>query len=120
MGTRVLYVDDEEPLRVLVKSELGQHGYEVETAEDGDVALTMLEQKSYDLVLLDIRMPRMDGIEVLNRMKARSIRPRIIMLTGVDDLSIAVRSVKLGATDFLTKPYDLEQLLSSIKRVLAR
>jgi DNA-binding response OmpR family regulator len=120
MAARVLYVDDEESLRMLVRSELSPHGYEVDIAEDGDVALNMLEQKTYDLVLLDIRMPRMDGIEVLNQMKIRNIRPRIIMLTGVDDLSVAVQSVKLGATDFITKPYDLEQLLSSIKRVLAR
>ncbi|SRR5712692_9291201 len=120
MAARVLYVDDEEALRTLVKSQLALQGFEVETAEDGDVALNLLRKNTFDLVLLDIRMPRMDGIQVLKKMKADNMRPRIIMLTGVDDLSTAIQSVKLGANDFITKPYDLEKLLSGVRRVLAR
>lgn len=120
MAARLLYVDDEESLRILVKSQLALEGFFVETADDGDVALEMLAKDSFDLVLLDIRMPRMDGLIVLKELKSRGIRPRIIMLTGVDDLSIAIQSVKLGANDYVTKPYDIDKLLACINRVLAR
>ncbi len=120
MATRLLYVDDEESLRILVKGQLALEGFEVDTAEDGDVALEMLQQDPYDLVLLDIRMPRVTGLDVLKEMKAQGIRPRVIMLTGVDDLSVAIQSVKLGANDYVTKPYDIEKLLECINRVLAR
>ncbi len=120
MAARLLYVDDEESLRAVVKTQLTLDGFEVETAEDGDVALEILRQNSFDLVLLDIRMPRMDGIEVLKQMRRHNIRPRVIMLTALDDLSIAIQSMKLGANDYVTKPYDIEKLLGCINRVLAR
>jgi len=117
---KILYVDDEETLRVLVKSQLMSEGYEVQVAEDGDVAVETLSRSPQDLVLLDIRMPRMSGVAVLEALKKKNIKPRIIMLTAVDDLSVAIQCVKLGANDYLTKPFDLEHLLAAIKRVLAR
>jgi DNA-binding response OmpR family regulator len=117
---KILYVDDEETLRLLVKNQLTNEGYDVQIADDGDVALDMLSQSPQDLVLLDIRMPRMSGVQVLEEFKKRGIKPRIIMLTAVDDLSVAIQCVKLGANDYLTKPFDLEHLLGAINRVLAR
>lgn len=117
---KLLYVDDEEALRILVKNQLAYEGFCVDTADDGDTAINMLEQNSYNLVLLDIRMPRMNGIEVLQYMKEHNIRPRVIMLTAVDDLSVAIQAVKNGASDYITKPYDLNNLLACINRVLAR
>ena len=117
---KILYVDDEETLRLLVKSQLTNEGYDVEVADDGDVAVEMLSQSPQDLVLLDIRMPRMNGVAVLETLKKKNIKPRIIMLTAVDDLTVAIQCVKLGANDYLTKPFDLEHLLAAIKRVLAR
>jgi DNA-binding response OmpR family regulator len=117
---KILYVDDEETLRVLVRSQLMSEGYEVQVAEDGDVAVDVLSKSPQDLVLLDIRMPRMNGVAVLEALKQKKIKPRIIMLTAVDDLSVAIQCVKLGANDYLTKPFDLEHLLAAIKRVLAR
>lgn len=89
-------------------------------ADDGDTAVDMLARSPKDLILLDIRMPRMSGVEVLEELKKRQIKPRIIMLTAVDDLSVAIQCVKLGANDYLTKPFDLEHLLAAITRVLAR
>ena len=65
-------------------------------------------------------MPRMNGIEVLQYMKQHNIRPRVIMLTGVDDLSVAIQAVKNGANDYITKPYDLQNLLACINRILAK
>ena len=116
----ILYVDDEETLRLLVRNQLTSEGYNVEVADDGDTAVEVMSRSPQDLVLLDIRMPRMSGIEVLEELKKRQIKPRIIMLTAVDDLSVAIQCVKLGANDYLTKPFDLEHLLSAIQRVLAR
>ena len=115
---RILYVDDEEELRYLVENQLSHEGFHVKTADDGDTAVKMLEENSYDVILLDIRMPRMSGIEVLKYIKKRGINSRVIMLTAVDDLSVALESVKNGAIDYLTKPYEFETLLKSIKRVI--
>jgi DNA-binding response OmpR family regulator len=120
MAKRLLFVDDEEALRTVVQEQLAMEGFDVATAEDGDVAIEMLEKDSYDLVLLDIRMPRMDGLTVLKEMRSRKLRPRVIMLTGADDLSVAIQSVKLGANDYVTKPYEIRNLLACINRVLAR
>ncbi len=117
---KLLYVDDEEALRILVKSQLALEGYDIETADDGDTALEMLKKDSYDLILLDIRMPRMNGIEVLKNLKSSNHRIRVIMLTAVTELSSAIEAVKLGANDYMTKPYNIEELLNCINRALAR
>jgi len=117
---RLLYVDDEESLRILVKSQLISEGFYVDAADDGDTAVEDLKKNSYDIILLDIRMPRMNGIEVLKFIKQQKIKSRVVMLTAVDDLSIAIESVKNGANDYVTKPYDLNNLLACINRVIAR
>lgn len=118
--TKLLYVDDEDSLRILVKSQLTMEGFDVDTAEDGDVALEMITTGNYDIVLLDIRMPRMDGNEVLKQLRKSNIKTRIIMLTAVTELTSAIEAVKLGANDYVTKPYNIEDLLGCIHRVLAR
>jgi DNA-binding response OmpR family regulator len=116
----ILYVDDEDALRTLVKNQLATEGYTVETADDGDTAMEMLEKASYGVILLDVRMPRVSGVEVLKFIRDRKVISRVIMLTAVDDLSVAIESVKLGANDYLTKPYDLVSLVTAIERVTAR
>jgi DNA-binding response OmpR family regulator len=118
--TRLLYVDDEDTLRLLVHDQLEGEGFAVSTADDGDTAIEDLKKNSYDVILLDIRMPRMSGIEVLKFIKAEKITSRVIVLTAVDDLSVAIEAVKNGANDYLTKPYDLNGLLTSIRRVMAK
>jgi len=116
---RLLYVDDEASLRLLVKSQLDAEGFHVETADDGDTAIELLEKHSYDVILLDIRMPRVNGIEVLKYHRGRKLPSRVIILTGVDDLSVALEAVRNGASDYLTKPYELGMLLASIKKAMA-
>lgn len=116
----ILYVDDEETLRTLVEHQLGAEGFTVSTADDGDTAIDKLQKNPYDVILLDIRMPRVSGIEVLKFLKEKKNPARVIILTAVDDLSVAIEAVKNGANDYLTKPYDLAGLLNSIRRVLAR
>jgi CheY-like chemotaxis protein len=118
--TRLLFVDDEEALRVLVKAQLEAEGFQVETADDGDTAMEILAKQSYDVILLDIRMPRVSGIEVLQQVRKRGIKSRVIILTAVDDLSVAIEAVKNGANDYLTKPYQISSLMSSIQRVMAK
>jgi DNA-binding response OmpR family regulator len=118
--TRVLYVDDEDALRELVKNQLEGEGFHVETADDGDTGISVLGKHAFDVVLLDIRMPRVNGIEVLKHIREKKMPSRVIILTAVDDLSVAIEAVKNGANDYITKPYDLGALVASIQRVLAR
>jgi len=114
----ILVVDDEDALRTVLSSELESEGYVVATAGDGDEAISILQGKSFDLVLLDIKMPRVDGFEVLRFIKEKYPATKVIMLTGFADLKNAIESKKLGAEDFVSKPYDLVDLLTTIERVL--
>jgi DNA-binding NtrC family response regulator len=115
----ILVVDDEEALRMVLSSELASEGYEVRAAGDGDEAIVELEKSPFDLVLLDIKMPRMNGFEVLKFIKEKHSRSKVVMLTGFADLKNAIESKKLGADDFVSKPYDLVDLLTTIERVLS-
>lgn len=116
----ILYVDDEEALRQLVGEQLRLENFLIETAEDGDKAIEILKKRTFDVILLDMRMPRVNGIEVLKFMKKRKISSRVVVLTAVDDLSVAIEAVKNGANDYLTKPYDYNTLISAIRRVMAK
>ncbi len=117
--SRILVVDDEDALRTVLSSELTSAGYEVATASDGDEAITEVQNMKLDLVLLDIKMPRVDGFEVLKFIKKNYPAVRVIMLTGFADLKNAIESKKHGAEDFVSKPYDLVDLLTTIERVLS-
>ena len=116
--TKILVVDDEDALRILLKEELTLHGFNVSEAGDGEAAMDLLSQNYFDLVILDIRMPGMDGIEVLKNIQEKKLAKKVIMLTGVDELKIARDSMRFGANDFMTKPYDFPKLFACIDRVL--
>ena len=116
----ILYVDDEETLRMLVSHQLEPEGFAVDSADDGDTAVEMTSKKNYAVILLDVRMPRMNGIEVLKYLREHKSPSRIIMLTGVDDLAVALEAVKNGANDYITKPYDLSNLVKCIRRVIEK
>lgn len=116
---RILFVDDDAELRAIVREQLSAAGYDVDEAEDGSVAMEKMGQGTYRLILLDITMPGTSGLDVLRTIKERTPSCRVIMLTGVVGLSVAIESLKMGADDYITKPYNLEYLLSSIRRVLA-
>ena len=117
--SNILVVDDEDALRMVLSSELQSSGYEVGTASDGDEAINQVQSKKFDLVLLDIKMPRVDGFEVLKFIKKNQPNIKVIMLTGFADLKNAIESKKHGAEDFVSKPYDLVDLLTTIERVLS-
>lgn len=122
---RVLVVDDEESLRFLLASELAAESFEVQTAGDGEEAIEMIRKKiekseKFDVVLLDIRMPKLDGWEVLKFIKSNVPETRVIMLTAYADVKNAIEALRLGASDFVSKPYDLDDILTSINRALGK
>jgi DNA-binding NtrC family response regulator len=113
---RVLVVDDEEPFRRLLKRELGRKGYVVEVAADGAEALAKLGEQAFDVILLDIVMPGMDGLATMKRLREDAASPAIIVLTGRATVETAVEAMKSGAFDYLTKPYKLDELIVLVDR----
>jgi len=107
---RVLVADDESRLRELLVRELGRKGHEVEGVGDGEAALTRLRDAAYDIVILDMKMPRKEGIEVLRELGAFPEHPQVIVMTGFQEVATAVEAMKLGAYDYLTKPTKIEEL----------
>jgi DNA-binding NtrC family response regulator len=120
MAKTILFVDDDRDLREIVTDQLSASGYTVEVAEDGETAINKLRQQNYALVLLDITIPQKTGIDVLRFAKDHAPESKVIMLTGMVGLSVAIESMRLGATDYITKPYNMDYLLSSIKRALEK
>jgi DNA-binding NtrC family response regulator len=117
---RVLVVDDEETYRFMLKTLLEAEGFAPTTANDGVQAINAVQARSFDIVLLDVKMPKVDGVEALRFIKENFPDTEVIMLTGVGDVKIAVECMKAGAYDFLTKPYSTEELLTTVERALER
>jgi DNA-binding NtrC family response regulator len=109
-AARILVAEDEANLRMVLQKELERHGYRVQVAPDGEAALRRLEETNVDVLLCDINMPRMDGMELLRRVRERPNPPEVIMLTGQATVETAVEAMKLGAYDYLTKPYSITEL----------
>ncbi|TAK33714.1 MAG: sigma-54-dependent Fis family transcriptional regulator, partial [Lysobacteraceae bacterium] len=118
---QILVVDDEESITFLLKTELEElGGYDVDVALNGTEAINLLQSKIYDIVLLDIKMPRVSGIDVLKFITEHSPTTQVIMLTNIVDYKTAIETMKLGAYDFVSKPYDTDQLLATMSRALDR
>jgi len=118
--TKILVVDDEESIRNLMRMNLELDGYSTLVAEDGPTALEIFEKESPEVVLLDVRMPGMDGTEVLSRMKALNSDAEIIIVTGHGDMDMAVECLRKEASNFLTKPVSEDLLSLAIKRALEK
>ena len=116
---RILLVDDEQPIQTLLSFPLQRDGYEVVQASDGREALTRFSEQQFDLVVLDVMMPRMDGLEVCRRLRARSSVP-IIMLTAKSEEIDKVLGLELGADDYITKPFSMREFRSRVKAALRR
>jgi CheY-like chemotaxis protein len=114
----ILAVDDDEALRVLLTTILEKEGYRVTTAIDGDQAIEIFQQQPFDLVLLDIMMPTISGLEVLKFIKEKSPSTKVVMLTAYSQLKVAVKTKELGADDFIAKPFMRPDLLNTIKGLL--
>ncbi len=120
MSARILVVDDEEIVLKSCLRILGDGGFDVDTATNGADALRRVEEHHYDLIILDIMMPGIDGLEVLQRVKEAHPDIDVIMITGLSQIDIAVRAMKLGAFDYLPKPFEPDQLNLVIERALER
>ena len=116
----ILVVDDEETFRYLLSSLISTAGYSVDTVVDGVAAINAVQTKLYHIVLLDVKMPKVDGIEVLKFIKNNFPGIEVIMLTGGSDVKTAVECMRIGAYDYITKPTTADELLSTISRALER
>jgi two-component system nitrogen regulation response regulator NtrX len=117
---RILIVDDEEAVRSSLRMIFDYEGYEVVLAANGPAGLKMAEQEAPDLVILDIKMPQMDGLEVLKRLKAEEPSPPVVILSGHGTVKTAVEAVKLGAFDFIEKPPDSDRMLIVARNALGQ
>jgi len=120
MARKILVVDDDAGIRDALKMILEYEGYEVLSAPDGRTALADLDSTRIDAVLLDIKMPGMDGFEILDRVVAREDAPPVLMISGHGDIQTAIEATRRGAIDFLEKPPQRERILVSIKNALSR
>jgi signal transduction histidine kinase len=116
MAEKILLVDDEEGIRKVLGISLADGGYEVFTAENGEKALAIFIEQRPPIVLTDIKMPGMDGIELLKKIKAEDPDTEVVMITGHGDMDLAIQSLKFDATDFITKPINDEALEIALKR----
>ncbi len=117
---RVLAVDDQRYFRELIGEFLAAEGFEAQTASSGEEALHLLERSAYDIVLTDLVMPGMDGSELVHRVKARNPDQDIVVVTGVVDVRTAVDAMKLGASDYLLKPFDRRALALCLEDILQK
>ena len=116
----ILVVDDEVSIRRTLREILEYEDYAVEEAEDGEVALAKLRANKFDVVLLDVKMPKKDGMEVLEALSKEQIDVPVVMISGHGTIDTAVEATKLGAFDFVEKPPDLNRLLLTIRNALDR
>lgn len=112
---KLLVVDDERNLRTVIQKEMVRKGHEVETAPDGQAAWELLESRDFDVLLCDINMPRLDGMDLLRRIREKGQNPpEVIMLTGQGTVETAIEAMKLGSYDYLTKPYRIAELAALV------
>ncbi len=116
----ILLVDDEEGIRRVLKITLGACGYNVLLAPDGETGFQIFQEQNPDIVISDIKMPGIDGINLLKRIKEISPETEVIMITGHGDMDLAVKSLQLEAADFITKPIDIRELESAIEKAYER
>jgi DNA-binding response OmpR family regulator len=117
---RILLVDDEQPIQTLLSFPLQRDGYEVVQASDGREALARFGEQPFDLVVLDLMLPRMDGLEVCKRLRADGSTVPIIMLTAKSEEIDKVLGLELGADDYITKPFSMREFRSRVKAALRR
>jgi two-component system nitrogen regulation response regulator NtrX len=117
---RILIVDDEQSIRDTLREILDYEGYEIEEAADGEIALKLIKKYNYDVVLCDIKMPKLDGIELLERSKEVAGDLPFIMISGHGTVETAIEATKKGAFDFISKPPDLNKLLITVRNAIEK
>ena len=117
---KILIVDDERALLDQLQQILQRERYTVETAADGDIALDKLFETSFDLIILDIMMPKIDGLTVLEHAREAGIDTPVLMLTAKSDVEDRIKGLDLGADDYMPKPFSLDELLARTRALLRR
>lgn len=115
---KILIVEDEEPIANLIRMNLAKAGYQCEIAADGEEAANKIEENMYDLILLDIMLPKLNGYEVLEY--AKTVDIPVIFLTAMGETQQKVKGLKLGAEDYIAKPFEIPELLARVETVLRR
>ena len=116
MKPKLLLIDDEEGIRKLLGISLRDAGYPVSIASDGERGIALFQEESPEIILTDLKMPGLDGIEVLRRIKAMSPDTEVIVITGHGEMELAIQSLQLDASDFITKPIHDEALFVALRR----
>ena len=116
----ILVLDDEPIVGKRLKPALAKSGYDVDVVESGAAALKLIDERSYDIVVTDIRMEGVDGLDVLRHVRARAPRTLVIMITGFATVEVARQALTMGAFDFIAKPFKLDDLRSTILRAAAK
>ena len=117
---KILIIDDERSIRNSLKEILADEGYEVDVAENGATGCAMVDKEKYSVIFCDIKMPEMDGMEVLGRLTEMGVDSAVVMISGHGDIDTAVECIKKGAFDFIQKPLDLNRILITIKNATER
>ncbi|WP_019242882.1 MULTISPECIES: response regulator transcription factor [Bacillus] len=120
MSKKVLVVDDEQSILTLLQYNLEQAGFEVITAADGEEAISMAEAENPNLIVLDLMLPKLDGIEVCKLLRQRKMNVPILMLTAKDDELDKILGLELGADDYMTKPFSPREVVARVKAILRR
>lgn len=119
-NARILIIDDDETIRKALKAILEDEGYIVETAENAKKAIEKTQQNIYNVALIDIRLPDMEGYELLTKMRDTTPKMRKIIVTGFPTLNNAIEAVNRGADAYIVKPFDMEKVLATIKEQLKK
>jgi DNA-binding response OmpR family regulator len=117
---KILVVEDESKLAESLRAALTKAGYTIDLASDGESALDYARAYEYDLVLLDVMLPGVDGFQVLERLRAKRFRAPVLMLTAREDTASKVKGLDIGADDYVAKPFELEELLARVRALLRR
>ncbi len=114
----VMIIDDEQVICDLLSDDLGDYGYLCTTVSSGNEALMKLATEDFDVILLDLKLPGMSGMEVLERINSQQLSTAVIMITVINDSETVTQAIKLGASDYIVKPFDLDRVNTSINTVL--
>jgi CheY-like chemotaxis protein len=117
---KILVVDDQESMRFIISSMLKEKGHEVKIAEDGLQALAILKDASFDLIVADVNMPRLNGLEFLKQVKEKDRTARVILLTGLVEETVRLGAEKYGLDGLILKPFEKTKALEIIEKILAR
>lgn len=117
---KILIIEDEESILMALEDNLKLEGYDVSSAKDGELGLSMAEEQGYDIIILDIMLPKMDGFEICKQLRQEGITTPILMLTAKGQEIDKILGLELGADDYVTKPYSPRELLARVKALLRR